>query len=78
VERVARDLARAAPGGNDIRMLGPAPAPMALLRGRHRWRLLLKAARSVPVQDRLRHWLKQIKTPNSVRIQVDVDPYSFM
>ncbi|MEX2618208.1 MAG: primosomal protein N' [Alphaproteobacteria bacterium] len=78
VERVARDLARTAPGGNGIRMLGPAPAPMALLRGRHRWRLLLKAARNVPVQDRLRHWLKQIKAPNAVRIQVDVDPYSFM
>ena len=78
VERVARDLARTAPGGNGLRILGPAPAPMALLRGRHRWRLLAKANKNVPVQERLRQWLRQIKKPNSVRIQVDIDPYSFM
>jgi primosomal protein N' (replication factor Y) len=78
VERIARDLARTAPTGRDIRVLGPAPAPMALLRGRHRWRLLMKAARGTPVQQRLRQWLAQVTIPGAVRVQVDVDPYSFM
>ena len=43
---VARDLARSAPHHDGITVLGPAPAPLALLRGRHRWRLLLKAPRT--------------------------------
>ena len=79
---VARDLAQAlarcAPNAPDIRVLGPAPAPLSLLRGQHRHRLLLKAARDVLVQPVLRNWLSQIKVPASARVRVDVDPYSFL
>jgi primosomal protein N' (replication factor Y) len=78
VDAVARELARRAPTRNDVRTLGPAPAPLAMLRGRHRRRLLLKTERGVAVPPLLRDWLAQVKTPSTVRIQVDVDPYSFM
>ncbi|MSP88644.1 MAG: primosomal protein N' [Alphaproteobacteria bacterium] len=78
VDRVARDLGRQAPRGDDIAVFGPAPAPYAVLRGRQRRRLLLKAPRKTNVQAVIGEWLARVKTPNSVRIQVDVDPYSFL
>ena len=78
VEAAGRDLARAAPREAGIEVLGPAPAPLALLRGRHRRRLLLKAPKDVHVQPVLRRWLRGVRTPSSVRVQVDIDPYSFM
>ena len=74
----ARALGRAAPRGPGLRVLGPAPAPLSLLRGRHRQRLLLKAARTVKIQNPLRVWLATVKVPASVRVQVDVDPYGFL
>ncbi len=71
-------LARHAPHGKDLQVLGPAPAPLALLRGRHRYRLLLMATRQHNVQAILRQWLAQAKVPPKLRLNVDVDPYSFM
>jgi primosomal protein N' (replication factor Y) len=49
-----------------------------VLRGRHRRRFLLKARRNVNTQAVLREWLARVKVPSSVRVQVDVDPYSFL
>jgi primosomal protein N' (replication factor Y) len=72
-----RNLAAHAPKGDGIEVLGPAPAFMALLRGRHRHRLLLKTRRDQPPQAMVKEWLARIKAPSSVRIQIDVDPYSF-
>jgi len=77
-DRVARDLGLAAPGGAGVQVLGPAPAPLAMLRGRHRRRLLLKASRDVAVQPLLRQWLSRLDVPSAVRVQVDVDPVSFL
>ena len=77
-DRAARDLGLAAPRLPGIEVLGPAPAPLALLRGRHRRRLLLKARRDVPVQPVLRDWVSRVALPNSVRVQIDVDPVGFM
>jgi primosomal protein N' (replication factor Y) len=77
-DAAARALARAAPHGPGLEVLGPAPAPFALLRGRHRRRLLLKAARGVAVQGLLRDWLARTALPKGVRVDVDVDPVSFM
>ena len=78
VEAVARGLARSAPQAQDFKVLGPAPAPLALLRGRHRRRLLVRTTRSVRIQERLQPWLATVKPPNAVRVQVDIDPYSFL
>jgi primosomal protein N' (replication factor Y) len=77
-ERHARDLARAADAPAGIMVLGPAEAPIALLRGRHRFRLLVKTERVVDLQTYLRDWLKRApKARGSVRVHVDVDPQSF-
>jgi primosomal protein N' (replication factor Y) len=73
----AARLSRAAPRGEDIHILGPAPAPMALLRGRHRRRFLVKAPRGASLQTILRDWLAGSVPPSGVRVQVDIDPYSF-
>jgi primosomal protein N' (replication factor Y) len=75
---VAAAFARAAPQMPGLTVLGPAPAPLALLRGRHRRRFLVKARRDIRVQPALREWLGRVKVPGTVRVQVDVDPYSFL
>jgi primosomal protein N' (replication factor Y) len=77
-ERHARDLARAAQAPAGVMVLGPAEAPIATLRGRHRFRLLVKTERNVDLQGFLRAWLQRGPKPRgSVRVQVDVDPQSF-
>ena len=78
VDRVANGLGRAAPRTSEVLVLGPAPAPLAVLRGRHRRRLLIKAGRGVALQPFLKGWLEKIRVPGSVRVHVDVDPYSFL
>ena len=78
VDDASGRLIRAAPEADGVRVLGPAPAPFALLRGRHRRRLLLKAGRDVAVQAHVRRWLQSVSLPAKVRVQVDVDPYSFL
>ncbi|UPY36689.1 primosomal protein N' [Sediminicoccus sp. KRV36] len=77
-ERGAREMGLAAPVGPGLQVLGPAPAPLALLRGRYRHRLLLKAARGVRVQAVLADWLARATLPREVRVQVDVDPVGFL
>jgi primosomal protein N' (replication factor Y) len=78
VAETGKRLAAAAPQGEGIEVLGPAPAVMAVLRGQHRHRLLLKCARATKPQPLVAEWLERVRVPNSVRIQIDVDPYSFM
>ena len=77
-ERIARRIGRAAPAVEGMAVFGPAPAPLAMLRGRHRQRLLVHAARSLDVQDVIRDWLADIDWSAKVRVSVDVDPYSFL
>jgi primosomal protein N' (replication factor Y) len=77
-DRTARALARSAPRGDGIEILGPAPAPFALLRGRHRRRLLMKTRRDLGVQGLVREWLAATEIDRAVRVDVDVDPVSFM
>ncbi len=74
----AQALARAAPQLPGVVALGPAPAPLAILRGRHRRRFLVKAQRTVSLQAVLREWLSRVRLGGSARVQVDIDPYSFM
>jgi primosomal protein N' (replication factor Y) len=78
VERVASALAAAIPNAERLEVYGPADAPLALVRGRRRKRLLVRADRDVDLQGFLRAWLARVKVPGSVRLSVDVDPYSFL
>jgi primosomal protein N' (replication factor Y) len=77
-EGYGRALASAAPRDDNVRVLGPAEAPIAVVRGRHRFRLLAKSARSFDLSAYVREWLEGApKRKGSVRIEVDVDPQSF-
>jgi len=81
-EREAIEAARAvggsAPQVDGMHVYGPAPAPLAMLRGRYRQRLLVHAQRSVEVQTIIREWLGCLQFPRGVRVGIDVDPYSFL
>jgi primosomal protein N' (replication factor Y) len=78
-EAYAREVVRRAPPTERIEVLGPAEAPLAVVRGRHRWRLLLKAPREVDVQDYVRQWLAQLPAvKGDVQLTVDIDPYNFL
>jgi primosomal protein N' (replication factor Y) len=78
-EGFARRLAGAAPLTEAVRVLGPAEAPIAVIRGRHRFRLLAKAARSFDLSGYVRGWLAGApKAEAGVRLEVDVDPVSFL
>ncbi len=78
LEDYARRLAAAAPNAPDVEVYGPADAPLALVRGRRRKRFLVRADRSVDLQAFLTTWRARAKPPGSVRMTVDVDPYSFL
>jgi primosomal protein N' (replication factor Y) len=77
-ERFVRLVARAAPTGEGVAILGPATAPIHIVRGRFRWRFLVKAPREVNIQAFLREWLKDIKPKGSIHLGIDVDPYNFL
>ncbi len=81
-EAEARDAARAIGGARpdlpDIAIHGPAPAPMSMLRGRYRYRLLINARRTSELQRVIRGWLESLRFPQGVRVAVDIDPYSFV
>jgi primosomal protein N' (replication factor Y) len=62
-----------------VRVLGPAEAPIAVIRGRHRFRLLAKSSRNFALSDYLRAWLANApKQKAGVRLEVDIDPQSFL
>lgn len=76
--QAAQQIGATRPNLPDVQILGPAPAPMAQLRGRYRYRLLLNARRSAEVQKVIRDWLGALRFPQGVRVGVDIDPYSFV
>jgi len=77
-EMHARKLAGAAPRDDQVRVLGPAEAPLAVVRGRYRFRLLVKAPRNYDLSAYLREWLKGApKSKGTLKLEVDVDPQSF-
>jgi len=78
-EAFARAFARAAPQYDGVRVLGPAEAPLALVRGRHRLRLLVRAPRGFDLSGYLREWLAGApKKHGSIKLDIDVDPQSFL
>jgi primosomal protein N' (replication factor Y) len=78
VAAAADALAAGAPRVPGLRILGPAPAPLAMLRGRHRVRFLLQAPRTFRLQDHVRAWIGGVRLPAGVRLSVDIDPQSFL
>ena len=78
-ERAAREIVRLAPMAERIEVLGPAEAPIAVIRGRHRWRILVKAPRDLDLQGYLRLWAASIAPiKGDLSLSVDIDPYSFL
>jgi primosomal protein N' (replication factor Y) len=78
LETYVKALAAAVPNAGGLDVYGPADAPLALIRGRRRKRFLIRGEREVDLQAFTSTWLARAKPPASVRVQVDVDPYSFL
>jgi primosomal protein N' (replication factor Y) len=74
----AKEFGAAQPNAPGIEVWGPAPAPIAILRGRHRRRFLARSDRNVDLSAFLSAWKERVKAPSGVRITIDVEPYSFM
>ena len=77
VEKTAIYLGQTAFNNSDISTIGPAQAPMFILRNKYRYRLLLKTKKNVKIQSVIAEWMRRVKVPNGVKIEVDIDPYSF-
>ncbi len=78
-ESHARRIAAAAPHDEAVRVLGPAEAPLALVRGRYRFRILVKAPRGYDLSAYLRAWMEKApKKKGNIKLEVDVDPQSFL
>ncbi len=75
---IGLNAGKVAPHGEGITVFGPAPAPIAIVRGRHRLRFLITAPRQTDLSAYMAAWLNQIKLPNAARVSVDIDPYSFL
>jgi primosomal protein N' (replication factor Y) len=74
---VSYQLGVNAPKEEYITVMGPAPAPMSLLRDKYRYRLLLKASKTIKIQPIIKNWIEKIAIPSNVKIQIDIDPYTF-
>ena len=75
-ENTAKLLRRTCP--KNIKIFGPAPAPLFMIRGKVRWRILLKSNRKNALNSEISTWLSQLKNPNGVKITVDIDPITFL
>ncbi|MGE5566972.1 MAG: primosomal protein N' [Parcubacteria group bacterium] len=78
LDAYCRALAAATPNAEGVEVFGPADAPLSLVRGRRRKRFLVRANRDVDLQAFLSAWRARAKAPGSVRVTIDVDPYSFL
>jgi primosomal protein N' (replication factor Y) len=75
----ARRLGAAAPLDEKVRILGPAEAPLSVVRGRYRFRLLVKSPRGFDLSTYMREWLAEApKLKGGIKLDVDVDPQSFL
>jgi primosomal protein N' (replication factor Y) len=78
-EGFGRRLAAAAPAVEGVRVLGPAEAPLAVVRGRHRFRIMVKSARGFDLSAYMRQWLAAApKRVGDIKLDIDVDPLSFL
>ncbi|WP_331256692.1 primosomal protein N' [Candidatus Bealeia paramacronuclearis] len=77
VEKTMRSLAKSFPSLEGCELLGPAPATLSYLKSKYRWRLLIQSPRNLNIQRVVQKWLKSAQIPPILKLQVDVDPYSF-
>lgn len=77
VEAAARQMAACIPQIKEIEVLGPVPAAMSRLKGQYRWRFLIKGPRGMKLQPFLKRWVETAQVPTHIRLQIDIDPYSF-
>ncbi|MCA3725137.1 primosomal protein N' [Phenylobacterium sp.] len=77
LEAFVREAAAAAPNAEGVEIYGPADAPLALVRGRRRKRFLVRADRQVDLSAYMGAWRARLKPRGSIRVTIDIDPYSF-
>jgi primosomal protein N' (replication factor Y) len=78
VQEIAMQLQKKCPKHGDIQVFGPAPSPLSPLRGRYRWRFLIKSKPSAPVYAFIRGWIYAHPLPPGVLVEIDRDPYSLL
>jgi len=78
VETYVKQLARVTPSISGVHILGPAPAALSMVRNWHRWRFLLTAPKDTKLQPIIRSWLNSAPWPSQIKMQIDIDPYSFL
>ena len=78
VDRAAKDIRKTSPQIDGVEIFGPAPAPLARLRGEHRMRLLVRTSRTIKIQSVLSEWLSQLHLPKGVDLKIVIDPFTFL
>lgn len=78
VDETSKAWAAAAPFTEGVEIWGPAEPPRALVRGWHRRRILVRADKGIDISAYMRAWKSRVKTPASVRVSIDIEPYSFI
>ena len=78
LDAFVRAMAQAAPNTEGVEVYGPADAPLGLIRGRRRKRFLVRADRNVDLSAYMATWRARVRPPASVRVAIDIDPYSFL
>lgn len=78
VETYTRALARVIPRKDGLDILGPAPAALSMVRGWYRYRFLIKATKEIRLQPIIRAWIESLHCPSQIKLQIDIDPYSFL
>jgi primosomal protein N' (replication factor Y) len=78
VQDLAQKMVSKAPRADGIEILGPSEAPIGRLRGRFRWRLFVQAEPSVNLPRYMAVWQSKLRAPAKYKIQIDIDPQSFM
>jgi primosomal protein N' (replication factor Y) len=78
VETAAQEIRRTSPQVDGVDIFGPAPAPLAKLKGEHRMRLLVRTPRAFKLQPMLVTWLSSVKVPKGVELKIVIDPFTFL
>lgn len=77
LEKYVHEMARQIPHHEKVQVFGPAPAPLFKLHHWYRWRFLIKTEKEIGIQKVIKYWLDSLSIPSTLKITVDIDPYSF-